>query len=172
MKKTFKALAGTLMFLLVMSSGSVSAQSECNTFGVPYASSEFPWGTGFRRLIAVTFTMAETMDVTCTGPPFGGTLTTNGAICTQFLTSPGTLNNCSAGVTKCHALVGIISITMIGGVPTMAGPHSCAWNCGPCGSFTINEADGLPVELMEFSVEDGDPKTKPVNSDKSGSGLP
>lgn len=30
---------------------------------------------------------------------------------------------------------------------------TCGWNCA-CGIVTIDGSDGLPVELMEFSVED------------------
>jgi peptidoglycan/LPS O-acetylase OafA/YrhL len=144
----------TLAFAVAALSAAVpSAHAQpCTTFGHPYASSEFMFGSMIRRLVAVTFTMAETGDLACSGPPFGGSVTGNGAICTQFLTAPATFNNCSPGVVKCHALVGLIFITGYGGDPTQAGPHSCMWNCGACGSFTINEADGLPVELLDFGV--------------------
>ena len=33
---------------------------------------------------------------------------------------------------------------------------SCNFNCGACGTITINSSDGLPVELMDFEVLDGD----------------
>ncbi len=29
----------------------------------------------------------------------------------------------------------------------------CSWNCGPCGTIITDGNIGLPVELMEFSVE-------------------
>jgi len=34
---------------------------------------------------------------------------------------------------------------------TTATNPSCGWNCG-CGPVTINNADGLPVELLDFSI--------------------
>ena len=34
---------------------------------------------------------------------------------------------------------------------------SCQWNCVGCGTITTSAAnDGLPVELMDFRIEDGD----------------
>ena len=38
---------------------------------------------------------------------------------------------------------------------------SCQWNCAGCGAITTDgSTDGLPVELMEFSVEPGDGGTQ------------
>lgn len=48
---------------------------------------------------------------------------------------------------------------------TATANPSCAWSCG-CGTVTISGADGLPVELMEFSV-DGEAVLE--SSPKSGS---
>lgn len=150
--RKFLVLALTLTLLTATGTTAANAQ-PCTTFGNPYAQSEFMFGSMIRRLVAVTFTMAQTGDVTCSGPPFGGSVTANDAICTQFLTAPATFNNCNPGVSMCHALVGLIEITMYGGDPVNPGAHSCMWNCGACGSFTINEADGLPVELLAFGLE-------------------
>ena len=36
---------------------------------------------------------------------------------------------------------------------TATANPSCAWTCG-CGSVTTDGSDGLPVELMEFSIDD------------------
>lgn len=52
----------------------------------------------------------------------------------------------------CRALVAIAS-----GVTTNPTPRSCQFNCAPaCGTQLIDNSNGLPVELMEFSVEDDD----------------
>ena len=41
---------------------------------------------------------------------------------------------------------------------------SCGWNCG-CGAVTIDGTDGLPVELMDFGIED---EETPDNTSDTG----
>ena len=36
----------------------------------------------------------------------------------------------------------------------------CVWTCVGCGTVTIDGTDGLPVELMDFSVEGNPPNTE------------
>lgn len=50
--------------------------------------------------------------------------------------------------------------TLLASANTMAASPSCNWvcNCGtasPAVPFTIDGGDGLPVELLEFSIDDG-----------------
>lgn len=49
---------------------------------------------------------------------------------------------------------------------TTAANPSCGWNCG-CGTVAITVADGLPVELMEFSVEGSDDELSWVHPGES-----
>lgn len=47
---------------------------------------------------------------------------------------------------------GFLLIASASGAQLMNNP-SCSWNCGACGTIITDSGDGLPVELMEFSVE-------------------
>lgn len=145
------AVALVVSISFCVSHGDATAQN-CTVFGPPKATSEFMFGTMIRRIIGVTFTM-QAGTLGCTGVPTGGSITANGAICSQFVSTLKSLNNCASSLTGCYALAAFITISAYGGDPTMAGPHSCNWNCGVCGSFTINESDGLPVELIDFTIE-------------------
>ena len=70
---------------------------------------------------------------------------------TVFMCPPGTAY--CAGFTATHS----------SGVPTQAGtPVQCVFSCTGCGMatggpgavlFTIDGSDGLPVELLDFSIE-------------------
>ena len=43
------------------------------------------------------------------------------------------------------------SYTLTASARTTATNPSCQWDCN-CGTVTINAADGLPVELMDFGI--------------------
>ena len=67
--------------------------------------------------------------------------------------------NCSLtnmmNVDDCNASPSANTMTLSAVAFNAATNPSCAWNCtGGCGTVTIGISDGLPVELMEFSVED------------------
>lgn len=48
------------------------------------------------------------------------------------------------------------------------GPNpSCQWSCTACPEVTLDTADGLPVELLEFDIENGDTEEKD-EEDKAG----
>lgn len=55
-------------------------------------------------------------------------------------------SGCPTGGANCRAVTAYVSAP---------GPsaHFCNFNCGACGTVVIDNTDGLPVELMEFSVE-------------------
>lgn len=42
---------------------------------------------------------------------------------------------------------------LMAGATTGAATPSCAWTCA-CGAVVIDGSDGLPVELMDFGIED------------------
>ena len=67
----------------------------------------------------------------------------------------------------CRALVAIAS-----GVTTNPTPRSCQWNCAPaCGTQLIDNSNGLPVELMEFSIDEEDAQDETDDDrDEDGSG--
>lgn len=67
-------------------------------------------------------------------------------------TTTPSANNATCGETLPTALFA----TAIGPQITMS--PSCVWNCGGClgGTIAISGADGLPVELLEFSIDDGE----------------
>ena len=77
----------------------------------------------------------------------------NGAYCFGAFVVPPNSYNCPAGTMNCSGLLARIQLTGPMGVPTMAGAHSCQWT-GCCGTqtFTINQSNGLPVELMDFEI--------------------
>ncbi|GJM09631.1 MAG: hypothetical protein DHS20C11_19070 [Lysobacteraceae bacterium] len=86
-------------------------------------------------------------------------MTMNNAVCFEaFPVNPGSFN-CPAGTMTCSGLLANIPLTMTAtmastAVPTNTGMHQCSWNCGGCGNYVLNNDNGLPVELMEFSVPD------------------
>ena len=51
---------------------------------------------------------------------------------------------------------------------TTATNPSCGWMCSGCGAVLIDGGNGLPVELMEFSVEEAD---SAGGADESGNGT-
>lgn len=51
----------------------------------------------------------------------------------------------------CNA-AGMTAVTGSATGAQITGSPTCSFNCGACGTITIDTADGLPVELMEFSV--------------------
>ncbi len=67
---------------------------------------------------------------------------------------------CAPGGSGATLMTGVMStsgppLTVLATRFTSSGADpSCGWNCG-CGSVVANSLDGLPVELMEFSVETG-----------------
>ena len=79
-------------------------------------------------------------------------MTANGLQCDTFVTASG-MFNCPAGGGGCRGILARLALTMAMG-PT---PHTCAIMCD-CGfgagveTFTISNADGLPVELLDFKV--------------------
>ena len=78
---------------------------------------------------------------------------------TKYLTAP---KACTAGTPAggmCSTAGNNILYASVA-TSTAAGFGGCNWNCGgTCGgngtgTITTNQSDGLPVELMEFSVDD------------------
>ena len=64
--------------------------------------------------------------------------------------SPTVVNAMTCSPTMATTTTGLFArATTMSVATTMV---SCAWNCG-CGTVTTTEADGLPVELMDFSIE-------------------
>lgn len=105
-------------------------------------------------LIGHVFSSLFFPTTTCTN------IMSNNAMCGNGFTFAGGFN-CPAGTMNCLVLVAQASMTMVS--PT---PHTCSANCGPCANVRIDNSDGLPVELMGFSVE-GDEATDAEN-DESG----
>ncbi len=70
--------------------------------------------------------------------------------CSILFTAPGSFNCPPTVATDCVVLVGFVS------TPIASAPRTCQWTCS-CGAgvetFRIDNSHGLPVELMEFSVE-------------------
>ena len=44
----------------------------------------------------------------------------------------------------------------------------CNWNCGACGTIVINASNGLPVELLDFSVNDAEEGKEDPGPDAPG----
>ncbi len=67
-----------------------------------------------------------------------------------------TVVNCaltmSMNVLGCFPTAGTSTSILSASASTAATNPSCAWACD-CGGVTIDSSNGLPVELMEFSVE-------------------
>lgn len=81
---------------------------------------------------------------------FGSTFTvvkilTMATTCTRTLTNAASCDPTGPAVTA-----SLFASAMTSTVATTA--VACGWNCG-CGQVTIDQSDGLPVELMSFSVE-------------------
>ena len=150
-----KSLIGVLVFFsLFIWSSNVSAQM-CNIFGPPYATGTSV-GTMVRKNVGVTFLTGGEQPTNCTPMILQ---MTNGANCFTFVTASGAFN-CPPGMGSCRAFIAYLFLTMVGGVPTMAGAHTCSIMCD-CGggveTFTISNDDGLPVELLDFKVTALDP---------------
>jgi hypothetical protein len=65
----------------------------------------------------------------------------------------------SMNVTMCVPSVSDSTDLLYAHALNTATNPSCGWYCtragiGSCGTITIDNSDGLPVELMEFSVEE------------------
>ncbi len=60
---------------------------------------------------------------------------------------------------------GLLARATTGTIATMS--VSCGWTCG-CGGVTTDGSDGLPVELMDFAVEDD---VAAVSGEESGEGA-
>jgi hypothetical protein len=71
--------------------------------------------------------------------------------CTTLFTAPGNYNCPTAVAANCVVLAGFVK------TPVASGARTCQWTCS-CGAgtetFRIDNSHGLPVELMEFSVDD------------------
>lgn len=98
----------------------------------------------------------------------------NGAICySAYTVTPGPFNNCTAG--NCSGLLARFDISG-GGDAITTGPKNCTWTCTGCSAptvtrtFMLSNANGLPVELMDFSVSDNALPVEllPVGSAASG----
>ena len=81
--------------------------------------------------------------------PCSVTASMNVSFCTEEQ-APSGLFGCT-NTMRCRALVATAM-----GVTTNPTPRSCQFDCGPCGTQLIDNSDGLPVELMGFSVEEGE----------------
>lgn len=128
--------------------------SQCNPVpGMQPATSEQQLGpTLFFKNIAYTLTGTPG----CSPMGAGSTVTANGAICHQAYVVPASSYNCPAGTMGCSGLFAQVRITGFGGVPTNPAAHICSWTCpcGPIQTFVLNNANGLPVELLEFGIEE------------------
>ncbi len=143
-----KSLIRVLAFLsLFVWSPNVSAQMMCDIFGPPYSTSMPP---GFLN-IGVTFQTGSSQPTDCVLNTAGPTA--NGLVCSLVLTAAGNYN-CPAGMGSCVGLLAMLPTNMV-----TAMAHSCEIMCN-CGfgfgveTFTISNADGLPVELMDFYIDD------------------
>lgn len=63
-----------------------------------------------------------------------------------FVRSPGSVN-CPTGGGNCLALLAQLDVQSL-----TPAPRSCMFNC-PCGNVTIDNSDGLPVELLSFGID-------------------
>jgi hypothetical protein len=149
-----------VLFLAALALAVVSSHAQCMVYGPPYATATYtrPAGTVF-KYVGITFTTRNPTYL-CAPPGTVASMAGNGGQCRQVVTNAGNYN-CPPGTMQCLGFLARVPLTMVGGVPTMTGPHSCTWtcNCGPGAGtmvFTIDNSDNLPVELMEFSVEGTD----------------
>ncbi len=102
---------------------------------------------------------------TLTGVPGGcssvASFSPNGAICQMYTRGPG-IYNCPAGM-NCQILLASVYLTGSMGMPMTPGTHMCTWTCTGCPGtqvFQTNNMNGLPVELLDFSIdESGDPQS-------------
>ena len=96
-----------------------------------------------------TTSITNSGTVTMTATPYYFITKTLGGTFNCQLTATNNVLNCQPGPT-----IGVSSSVsyVYATAATAATNPSCAWNCG-CGAVTIDTNDGLPVELMDFSVE-------------------
>lgn len=92
--------------------------------------------------------------VTCTGIMY------NVFNCVNTMFGPG-VRGCPTAMTMgCNALRAIAD--------TMSGnPRTCSAMCGGCGTVTIDNSDGLPVELLEFRVSDDETPADEAPADEA-----
>lgn len=132
--------------LVALACSAVATYAECMIFGPPYATAMLP----LSNYVGVTFLTGSSQPTNCTP---GYTMTAMGAVCVVVLT-PSTKYNCPAATMggMCRGLLAKLPLT------ALPGTFRCSWMCD-CGAgpetFVIDNADGLPVELMEFSVDEG-----------------
>ncbi len=79
----------------------------------------------------------------------------NGTGCLPAQTAAPGFNSCpTAAGPGCRRLIATITS------PTASmQARFCQFDCGPCGAVRIDNSNGLPVELMDFSIENGDSTT-------------
>ncbi len=94
------------------------------------------------NMISPTFILIDRR-VTFNQVTFCTTATSNSALCNRDMGVPMFLGTSAASTTNIPMLM---QLTMM---------PSCSWNCGVCGTIITNGANsGLPVELMDFSIND------------------
>ncbi len=71
----------------------------------------------------------------------------------------------SMNVNGCFPPVTTSTTLLSASAQTTATNPSCNFNC-TCGSVTIDGSDGLPVELLQFSVEEESPVPEAIESKK------
>ena len=103
---------------------------------------------------ASPYTMANTtaVAIVLTGNPglCSNTMSSNVLNCATALRFAGS-GPCPTGTMNCRVLFAVAT-----GVTTNPTPRYCSAVCGACGTLLIDNSDGLPVELMEFSIEGED----------------
>jgi len=81
--------------------------------------------------------------------------------CTILFTAPGNANCPVTAAANCVVLAGYVS------TPVASAARTCQWTCS-CGAgvetITIDNSHGLPVELMEFTVDEAGDTDEPGNS--------
>ncbi len=111
-------------------------------------------------------------DPFCYSFPVGGPYTRWN--CIKILTKDegcGTANAVVSGgnVTSCYYISG--QDRLVAAQPlTGMGPGYCQMNGCACGTFRIDHTQGLPVELMDFEVEDGAEDQESEDSEDSEAG--
>ncbi len=73
-------------------------------------------------------------------------------------TGAGMATSCAVTMSNnanCTLTMATMYIHTFNAVQTGPNP-SCQWSCSACPTVTLDTADGLPVELLEFDIEDGD----------------
>ena len=132
-----------VVILLVPALGS----AQCMVFGPPYATATYMGS----QYVGVTFLTGSSLPTNCT--PMGTVLPGGGLRCRTLIT-PATMYNCPLATMggMCRGLLAAVPLT------ALPGTFMCTWTCD-CGAgpevFVIDNSDGLPVELMDFEVEDG-----------------